>query len=93
MKIYEISKTDLYSLEPINEGPRQIFGRTGRSKAKGNFSTNFVLQQKTGMYEKKVIRGKLSSKLSGSFVSIKMKSPMTPHYFFLVLIRKLKNQE
>ena len=34
MKIYEISKTDLYSLEPINEGPRQIFGRTGRSKAK-----------------------------------------------------------
>ena len=35
MKIYEISTTDLYSLEPIEEGASQIFGRTGRTKAKG----------------------------------------------------------
>jgi hypothetical protein len=35
MKIYEISKTDLYSLEPIEEGASQIFGRTGRSQSKG----------------------------------------------------------
>ena len=30
---------------------------------KGDFSTNFVLQQKTAIDEKKVIRGKLSSAL------------------------------
>ena len=35
MKIYEISTTDLYSLQPIEEGASQIFGRTGRTKAKG----------------------------------------------------------
>ena len=35
MKIYEISKTDLYSLETIEEGASQIFGRTGRTKSRG----------------------------------------------------------
>lgn len=35
MKIYEISTTDLYCFEPLEEGASQIFGRTGRSKAKG----------------------------------------------------------
>lgn len=38
MKIYEISTTDLYSLEPIEEGASQIFGRTGRSKSKNKAS-------------------------------------------------------
>ena len=55
---------------------------TKRLRVKEDFSTNFVLQQKVGMRQKKVIRGKLSSKLSGSFINIKMKSPMTPHDFF-----------
>ena len=35
MKIYEISKTDLYSLEPIEDGASQIFCRTCWTKAKG----------------------------------------------------------
>jgi len=34
MKIYEISTTDLYCFEPLEEGARQIFGRTGRAKGK-----------------------------------------------------------
>ena len=52
------------------------------SLEKGDFSTNFVLQQKTAIDEKKVIRGKLSSTLLGPFIDVKMKLPMTPHDFF-----------
>ena len=58
------------------------FGTLFRKHAiKGDFSTNFVLQQKTAIDEKKVIRGKLSSKLLQSFINIKIKQPMTPHDF------------
>ena len=49
---------------------------------KGDLHTNFALQQKTAIDEKKVIRGKLSLILLGSFINIKMKPPMTPHDFF-----------
>ena len=53
-----------------------------RAPLKGDFHTNFALQQKTAIDEKKVIRGKLSLILLGSFINIKMKPPMTPHDFF-----------
>ena len=34
MKIYEISTTDLYCFEPLEEGASQIFGRTGKAKSR-----------------------------------------------------------
>ena len=58
------------------------FQRTSYQIRKGDFATNFVLQQKTAIDEKKVIRGKLSSKLLGALINIKMKPSMTPHDFF-----------
>ncbi len=59
-----------------------IESELGDRKRKGDFPTNFVLQQKIAIDEKKVIRGKLSSTLLELFIDVKMKLPMNPHDFF-----------
>ena len=77
----------LFYLEKLKTSSNAGFGcRFFKSEIacglKENFSTNFVLQQIYAIDEKKVIRGRLSSKLLGSFNKVKMKLPMTPYHFF-----------